>query len=126
MAERLLIIDDEADLVEALALRFRASGFVVETAPDGPAGLRLARASRPDAILLDVAMPGMSGWEVCRALKSDPRTRGTAVVIMTAAMLRGAEEAARSAGADVVVKKPFDDRALVRTVRDLVGLRVPG
>lgn len=126
MAARLLIIDDEADLVEALALRFEASGFLVETAPDGPTGLRLARNARPDAVLLDIAMPGMSGWEVCRTLKGDPRTQGLPVLVMTAAMLRGADEAARSAGADGIVKKPFDDRALVQTVRDMIGRHVPG
>ncbi|MBI5200520.1 MAG: response regulator [Elusimicrobia bacterium] len=121
MNARLLIIDDEADLVEALAMRFSVSGFDVETAPDGPAGLESAHRRRPDVVLLDVAMPGMSGWDVCRRLKSDPETKGTPVLIMTAAMLRGSEEAARAAGADGVVKKPFDDRRLVETVRSLVG-----
>ncbi len=121
MGAKLLIIDDEADLVEALALRFMASGFDVETAPDGLAGLDRAHRRRPDVVLLDVAMPGMSGWDVCRRLKADPETRGTPVLIMTAAMLRGSEEAARAAGADGVVKKPFDDRGLVETVRGLVS-----
>ncbi|MBI4349074.1 MAG: response regulator [Elusimicrobia bacterium] len=123
MAAKLLIVDDEADLVEALALRFEVSGFQVSTAPDGPSGLERARRTHPDIVLLDVAMPGMSGWDVCRALKADASTRDTPVLIMTAAMLRGSEEAARAAGADGVVRKPFDDRALVETVKRLVGRR---
>lgn len=124
MPARLLIIDDEADLVEALALRFEASGFVVETAPDGPSGLKLAKSHRPDVVLLDIAMPGMSGWDVCKDLKADPATRTMPVLVMTAAMLKGADEAAKAAGADGVVRKPFDDRALVKAVRDLAGRRV--
>ena len=116
---RLAIVDDEADLVEALAMRFQVSGFEVRTAEDGPKGIELVHRFRPDVVLLDVAMPGMSGWDVCRALRDDPETREIPILIMTAAMLRGAEDAAQAAGADGVVRKPFDDRALVETVKGL-------
>ncbi len=115
---KLLIIDDEPDLVEALQLRFMSSGFEVETAPDGDAGLDKVRSWMPDVVLLDVAMPKLSGWEVCRALRSEGRTRELPVVVMTAAILPDVEERARECGASAIVRKPFDDRQLVRTVRD--------
>ncbi|MBI4424291.1 MAG: response regulator [Elusimicrobia bacterium] len=125
MSARLLIIDDEPDLVEALAMRFRVSGFEVETAADGRQGIERVRSFRPNVVLLDVAMPEMNGWDVCRALRADPATRELPVLVMTAAMLRGADEAARSVGADGVVRKPFDDRALVAAVKGLAARAAP-
>ncbi len=114
---RLLIIDDEEDLVEALAVRFSASGFEVDTAADGEAGLRKVSERPPDIVLLDLAMPKMDGWEVCRRIRAKAETARLPIVLMTAAILPEVEAKAKRCGADEVVRKPFDDRRLVETVR---------
>lgn len=110
---KLLIIDDERDLVEPIARRLRASGrFEVDVAYDGEEGLAAARREPPDVALVDLAMPGMDGWELCRRLRSEPSTRGARVVIMTAWLSEGLHRRAREAGAESVLLKPFENDAL--------------
>jgi len=80
---RVLIVDDESDLTEALAIRLSSGwGFTVAVAHDGEEGLRKASVFKPDVILLDIAMPVVDGWEVCRRLRDDPNTRDVPVVVM--------------------------------------------
>ncbi len=115
---KLLIVDDEEDLVEMLALRLRAArGFEVETANDGPSGLEKARAQRPDVILLDNVMPGMDGWEVCRRLRQDERTRGARIIMLTAGNVGRTEPKVLDAGADEIVLKPYDQDQLIGLLR---------
>lgn len=110
---RLLIVDDERDLVEPLARGLRASGrFDLLVAHDGEEGLALARRERPDVALVDLAMPVMDGWELCRRLRCDPLTNSIRVVIMTAWLSDDLERRAREAGAQSVLLKPFEDAAL--------------
>lgn len=110
---RLLIVDDERDLVDPIARRLRASGrFELDIAYDGEEGLALARRSPPDVALVDLAMPSMDGWELCRRLRADPRTSGARIVIMTAWLSDGLERRAREAGAEAVLLKPFEEAAL--------------
>ena len=121
---KVLIIDDEKELVEMLALRFEASGhFEVAKAFDGQKGLELARSLRPDIVLLDVAMPGMDGWEVCQKLREDPRTKDAAVVIMTAGSPRRSEEAVGQTGADWLILKPYDDDELINILKAVDAAR---
>lgn len=108
---RLLIVDDERDLVDPVARRLRRS-YDVSLAYDGEEGLAAARRERPDLVLLDLAMPVMDGWELCRRLRRDPETRAARVVIMTAWLTEDLDLRAREAGAEAVLLKPFDDPAL--------------
>ena len=114
---KLLIVEDEADLVRTLDYNFRQAGFEVHTATSGREGLRIAAAKTPDLVLLDLMLPDLQGVEVCRLLKADPKTRTTPVIILTA---RG-EEVDRvvgfEIGADDYVTKPFSVRELVLRVR---------
>jgi two-component system phosphate regulon response regulator PhoB len=114
---KILIVEDEADLVRTLEYNFRQSGFDVLTATRGRDALRLAAAQTPDLVLLDLMLPDVSGTEVCRQLKSDPKTRTIPVMMVTA---RG-EEVDRivgfELGADDYVTKPFSVRELVLRVR---------
>jgi len=119
---RILIVDDEPQMVRGLEDNLRFEGYQTLAAHDGREGLALAVAERPDLILLDVMMPGMSGWDVCREL----RAKGLAIpVIMLTA--RG-EEADRveglELGADDYVTKPFGLRELLARIRAV--LRRPG
>jgi two-component system alkaline phosphatase synthesis response regulator PhoP len=121
MSKRVLICDDEPYIVESVSYVVRKAGFDVVTAEDGEEALAAAHRERPDLVFLDIMMPGISGDEVCRRLKSDPSTRGTHVVILTA---RGQEEDERRAmemGADEFMTKPFSPRKLRARILELLG-----
>src|SRR5512135_1901827 len=81
---KILVVDDEADLVSVLRFGLQVEGFEVLDAYDGEAGLRLAREARPDLIVLDLMLPKMDGYQVCRALKFDERYRTIPVFILSA------------------------------------------
>lgn len=91
----IVIIEDETDIAELLACRFGSEGFRVATASDGRAGLHAVHLSRPHLIILDLLLPTMNGWEICRRLKRSPDMENVKVVLLT---LKG--EAAYRAGAD--------------------------
>jgi two-component system phosphate regulon response regulator PhoB len=113
---RILIIEDERDLQKVLDFNLREAGHEVLSALRGREGLQLAREGRPDLILLDLMLPDISGTEVCKALKRDPKTQGIAVMMLTA---KG-EEVDRivgfELGADDYVVKPFSVRELLLRV----------
>ncbi|MFI5361019.1 MAG: response regulator transcription factor [Elusimicrobiota bacterium] len=122
--KRVLIVDDEEDLTAALALRMSAGwGFAVSVAHDGEEGLRKAAVFMPDVILLDLAMPKVDGWEMCRRLRDDPGTRDIPLVIMTAWVTRGLNERAAAEGACKILLKPFDDEELIGALRAQAGRR---
>jgi len=110
-----LIIEDERDVVDLLALNLRKAGFTTSTAPDGAAGLEKARVERPAFII-----PRMPGLEVCKILKSDPGTRQMPIMMLTAK----AEEIDRIVGlefgADDYVTKPFSPREVVLRIRAIM------
>jgi len=113
----ILIIEDEMDLQEVLVHNLRQAGHEVLATPSGVEGMALARQKRPELLLLDLMLPDLSGTEICKELKQDPRTRGTSVVILTA---RG-EEIDRvvgfELGADDYVTKPFSMRELLLRIQ---------
>ncbi|HKB09629.1 MAG TPA: response regulator [Vicinamibacterales bacterium] len=108
----MLIVEDFADNRELLTEYLTFRGFTVDAAADGAAAIRMARADRPDVILMDLRMPGLDGWEATRRLKADPSTAAVPVVAVTAHALRLEIDSARNAGCDAVVAKPFDIAAL--------------
>jgi len=120
MAKTVLVIDDEAELLKLLDYNLTKAGYLALTAKDGPAGLSLARKQVPDLVILDVMMPGMDGWEVCKALRGDPALAGIPILMLTAK----AEEADRvlglELGADDYVVKPFSVREVLARVKALL------
>jgi two-component system phosphate regulon response regulator PhoB len=117
----ILIVEDDRDILELLAYHFRNRGeFSVTLAVDGEEALRLIGRELPDLILLDLMLPGMDGFQICRQLKSDPRTAAIPIIMLTA---RG-EEADRivglELGADDYVVKPFSPRELLLRVRAIL------
>ena len=103
-----LIVDDQAEGLEAMGEALRPLGFEVWLALDGETGLALARERQPDVILLDVMMPGIDGYEVCRRLKADEETRLVPVVFLTGLDSREARLKGLDAGAADFLNKPFD------------------
>ncbi|ACG77724.1 stalked-cell differentiation controlling protein [Phenylobacterium zucineum HLK1] len=123
MSARILVVDDIEANVRLLEAKLTAEYYEVLTASDGPTALAMAAAERPDIVLLDVMMPGMDGFSVCRRLKDDPETRHVPVVLVTALDGRADRVAGLEAGADDFLTKPIDDVMLLARVRSLTRLK---
>jgi DNA-binding response OmpR family regulator len=113
-----LVIDDEPELVKLLDYNLTKAGYLVLSAKDGENGLAMARKHSPDAIILDVMMPGLDGWEVCKRLRTDPSTSALPILMLTAKAEEGDRVLGLELGADDYVTKPFGVRELLA----LVGL----
>jgi len=114
---RILIVDDEADLRTVLRFGLEAEGFHVIEAGDGEEGLRAARETQPDLMVLDLMLPKMDGYKVCRALKFDERFRALPIVILSARSGEQDRQLAMTMGADAFVAKPYEMRGLVAVIR---------
>jgi two-component system cell cycle response regulator len=123
MSARILVVDDIEANVKLLEAKLAAEYYDVLTANDGPTALAIAASECPDIILLDVMMPGMDGFAVCRRLKDDPITRHIPVVLVTALDGRSDRIAGLDAGADEFLTKPIDDVMLFARVRSLTRLK---
>lgn len=117
----ILVADDEADNRAIMAAVLSASGYRVCEASCGEEAVALALRERPDLILLDMAMPGVSGWEAVRRLKAMPQTQAIPVFAFTAFALAGDELKAREAGCDGYVSKPCVPKDVVAKIRSKVG-----
>ena len=118
--ERILVVEDESAIVDIVCRALRRHGYETESAGDGDAALDKAAALRPDLVILDLMLPKMDGWEVCRRLRAMPETASTPVIMLTARrderdVLEGLE-----IGADDYIKKPFSLAELVARVRALL------
>lgn len=123
MAGKVLVVDDDAVNRELLQEFLAAEGLEVVSAPDGRSSLEVFSRLKPDLVLLDVNMPFLDGFEVCRRVKSNPETRLTPVVLVTA--LSATEDRVRGirAGADGFLSKPVDHSELLAHVRSLLSLK---
>jgi CheY-like chemotaxis protein len=123
---RILLVDDEPDNLEVLDLILAWEGFVISQAGSGSEALAMVAKQSPDLILLDVMMPGMSGYEVLAKLKADPATSATPVMMVSAILDPGAKGRALTAGSDDFLSKPIDREDLVWRVRNLLGKTFAG
>jgi DNA-binding response OmpR family regulator len=121
-----LVIDDEAALIEMVELLLSKAGFEVETTTSGPEGLLMAFSSQPDVVIVDVMMPEMDGYEVCRRLRGDPRTARSAIIVLTARGQPVDKGMALRSGADLWVTKPFEGKALIRDIQEQLTRRSRG
>ena len=116
-ARKILIVDDETDLVAPIALRLsKSASFSVAVASDGEEGLRRAITFQPDAALVDLAMPVMDGWELCRRLREDPRTAGIKIIIMTAWLSPDLRARAAAERVYSILFKPFEESDLLEAL----------
>jgi two-component system cell cycle response regulator DivK len=117
----ILVIEDNPHNLRLAELVLRKGGYAVLSATDGQSGLKLARENVPDAILMDIQMPGIDGLEVTRLLKSDMRTATIKVLALTALAMRGDEERLRQAGCDGYLAKPYHYQELLDSLARLLG-----
>ncbi len=124
MTARVLVVDDMLANVKLLEAKLAVEYFDVATAYNGEDAIKSATASPPDIVLLDIMMPGMDGFEVCKRLKTDPRTAHVPIIMVTA--LSEAEDRVRGlqSGADDFLTKPVNDLALYARIRSLVRLKM--
>jgi two-component system, cell cycle response regulator DivK len=122
MAKRILVAEDEPDNRRIVVRVLTVEGYETLEAADGQAAVALARREHPDLIMMDLAMPGMDGWEAARQLKADPETADIPIIALTAFALRGDEERAREAGCDDYLSKPCRPQ----TIREVVARFLAG
>jgi phosphate regulon transcriptional regulator PhoB len=115
--EKILVVDDEPDIVELVAYNLKKEGFIVSSASDGSEALARIGKEKFDFIILDLMLPGMPGMDICRVLRSDPKTKNLPIIMLTA---RGEEVdkiLGLEVGADDYLTKPFSPRELLARIR---------
>jgi len=119
--KKILIVDDEKDLVSLVSLHMRISGYEVLVAGDGEKALAIAKEEKPDLIILDLMLPKMDGWEVCKRLRKESRIGDIPVIMLTARSETGDKLKGFECGADDYVTKPFSPRELVARVKRVLA-----
>jgi two-component system phosphate regulon response regulator PhoB len=122
---RILIIEDEAGLTRSLSWYFNKEGYETHAAENGTEGLRKAQTLLPDVVLLDIMLPGMNGFDVCRELRAGERTRDIPIIMLTAKSEETDQVVGYSLGADDYVSKPVSNKVLLHKVKALLR-RVQG
>ena len=117
---KILVVDDDRIIVEVLKQSLTLAGYSIASAANGVEGLALTRELKPDLVLLDVMMPKMDGYSMCRELKSDPETQLIPVIILTALTDRDDKLKALEVGADEFIRKPPDRQELLIRIRSLL------
>jgi DNA-binding response OmpR family regulator len=121
MSKKILIADDEPNIVAALEFLLQQGGYEVRVAKNGEEALSLIELQVPDLVLLDVMMPQISGYEVCRRIRERAHWRGIKVIMLSAKGRDAEVSRGLSLGADLYVTKPFSTRDLLAKVRELLG-----
>ena len=118
--ERILIVDDEPDIVQNLKFILEKRDHKVLTAYNGLEALKKAQNERPDLILLDLMLPKMDGYKVCRLLKFDERYKHIPIIMLTARTQESDKSLGEETGADRYVTKPFDTKELLTIIKELL------
>ncbi|OLB41952.1 MAG: hypothetical protein AUI04_05935 [Candidatus Rokubacteria bacterium 13_2_20CM_2_64_8] len=121
---RVLVVEDEPDVAELIRYNLVKEGWEVLTASSGAEALKRVREAHPDVVLLDIMVPHLNGWEVCRRLKEDPETRAIPVIMVTGRVEEGDKVLGFELGADDYVTKPFSPRELGARIRAVARRRV--
>ena len=122
-AERILVVEDEEDVVAVLTRILEAEGYRVDTVADGPGAIARVKADRPDAVILDVMLPGMSGFDVCQELKFHRETNLIPILMMTAMSDVESRRKGLWVGANAYLTKPFEASEMLRTLRRMLDHR---
>lgn len=117
----LMLVDDEPDLVQIVLVRLKAAGYEVSIAYDGQEALEKVRKAQPDLMILDLMLPKLDGYKVCRLLKFDEKTRAMPILIFTARAQVEDVTLATECGADAYLTKPFEAKALLAKIQELLA-----
>ena len=118
---KILVVDDEIYIVHILDFSLGMEGYEVVTALDGEQALERVASEKPDLIVLDIMMPKLDGYEVCRAVKSNPATKNVPVILLSAKGRNVDQKMGFDVGADDYITKPFSPRKLVERINQLLG-----
>ncbi len=116
--KRILLVDDEPALLELMKIRLEAGGYEIISASDGQQALDLARKEMPGLIILDLMLPKVDGYKVCRLLKSDDKYKKIPILLFTARAQESDKELGKEAGADGYIVKPFEPSALLAKIKE--------
>ena len=116
---RVLVVDDEADIRCLLQFKLEQAGYEVEMAEDGPAALSVTESWQPDVVVLDVGMPGMTGYDVCKKFRDTAGMRDVPVIMLTARTQATYSTLGYMAGADLYMTKPFSPRDLLTRIEEV-------
>lgn len=119
--KKILVVDDEVDIQSMVKMRLEANGYAVITAQDGNSAYNLAKSEAPNLIILDLMLPGMDGYQVCRLLKYDEKYRHIPIIMLTARGQQEDKEWGAKAGADFYMTKPFEAKDLLNKINELIG-----
>ena len=122
MSKRVLVVDDEPNIVMSLEFLMRRAGFEVQVARNGREALDALDGMPPDLLLLDVMMPEFDGYEVCERIRARPEWNATRIIMLTARGRDVERERGLALGADAYVTKPFSTRDLVEQVKRMLGV----
>ncbi len=120
---KVLCVDDDQLLLRLFRDTLVSHDFQALTATDGPSGIASAKQERPDLILLDVMMPGMDGFDVCRRMRADPDLKDIPIIIVTAMLDPKLNVKGFQAGATLAMRKPFDSAQLIATIKTALALK---
>lgn len=118
--QTILIVDDEQDILDLISYNLSKEGYKVHTAANGIQAVDVANAVRPDLVILDVMMPGMDGFEVCRTLRKQPETAAAAIMFLTAKAGEIDQVLGLELGADDYIQKPISPRVLIARVKTIL------
>jgi len=121
MAKRILVVDDEVQLVEMVKIRLEANGYEILSAYDGQEALDKARKEKPDLIVLDLMLPKLDGYKVCRMIKFDDRYKNIPIILFSARAQESDKEMGIQVGADAYITKPFEPQVLLSKIKELLG-----
>lgn len=121
MVKKILVVDDEVDLLSVVSVRLRSLNCEVVTAINGKEALEMIKRSKPDLILLDLVLPVMNGYDLCKVLKADDRFKDIPVILFTASVIRDVKEKTQQLGAQDYVMKPFDPKILIEKIKRLIS-----
>lgn len=118
--KRILVVEDELELVKAIQIRLEQAGYEALFAYDGQEGLEKARKEKPDLILLDLMLPKIDGYKVCRMLKFDEKYKKIPIIMLTARAQESDEKLGLETGADTYITKPFQHEVVLAKIKELL------
>ena len=119
--KKILVVDDEAKMIDMVKMRLEANGYDVITAYNGQEGLDKARRESPDLIILDLMLPKIDGYKVCRMLKFDEKYKNIPIILFTARAQQEDEKLGKEVGADAYITKPFEPQVLLEKIKQLTA-----